>query len=69
MVSALTAFRVATHVGLFLLAVVVFYLGLGIGLSQSPMYGNLLFLTALAIASLNVWWMVRRPRRRKRYPS
>ncbi len=44
---------------LFLLAVVLFHLGLGIGLSQSPQAGNFLCLTALAIAGLNVWWIVR----------
>ena len=57
-----TALRIASHVLVFLLAVVVFYLGLGVGLSQNPLWGTLLWLAAVAIGVLNVKWM-RRARR------
>ena len=52
--------RVAVHLFLFLVAFVVFYLGLGLGLSWNPMAGTVLWLVALAIAGGNIWWMARR---------
>ena len=44
--------RIAAHALLFLLAVVVFYLGLGLGLQFSPILGTLLWVAAAAIATL-----------------
>ena len=54
--------KVTVHVGLFLVALVVFYLGLGLGLSWNPTVGTLLWLAAALIAAGNIWWMVRRSR-------
>ena len=51
------------HGGVFLLAVVVFYLGLGVGLQVSPTWGTALWAAAAAIAALNVLWIIRRARR------
>ena len=51
------------HGGVFLLAVVVFYLGLGVGLQFSPTWGAVLWVVAAAIAALNVLWIIRRARR------
>ena len=54
-----TRVRIAAHALLFLLAVVVFYLGLGLGLQFSPILGTLLWVAAAAIVTLNVLWIVR----------
>ncbi len=54
--------RIAAHALLFLLAVVVFYLGLGLGLQFSPILGTLLWVAAAAIVTLNVLWIVRSSR-------
>ena len=54
--------RIAAHALLFLLAVVVFYLGLGLGLQFSPILGTLLWVAAAAIATLNILWIVRSSR-------
>ena len=55
--------KTASHVLLFVLAGVVFFLGLGIGLSQNPAVGTLLWVVAAAIAVANGIWMSRsRPR-------
>ena len=51
--------RIATHVLLFLLAVVVLYFGLGVGLQVSPTLGTLLWIAAAAIAALNLFWILR----------
>ena len=51
--------RIAAHVLLFLLAVVVFYLGLGVGLQVSPILGTLLWIAAAVIAALNLFWILR----------
>ena len=51
--------RIVAHVLLFLLAVVVFYFGLGVGLQFNPALGTLLWLVAAAIVALNLLWMVR----------
>ena len=56
-------FWVSLHVFVFLVAVVVFYLGLGVGLAWNPMVGTLLWLAAAVIAGANIWWVVRRARR------
>ena len=54
------AFWISLHLLVFLLAVVVFYLGLSLGLSWNPMVATLLWLAAALIAGGNVWWMVRK---------
>ena len=51
--------RIVAHVLLFLLAVFVFYFGLGVGLQFNPALGTLLWLVAGAIVALNLLWMVR----------
>ena len=51
--------KVAVHVLLFLLAVVVFYLGLGVGLQVSPILGTFLWIAAAVIAALNLFWILR----------
>lgn len=50
--------KVIAHVLLFVLAFVVFYLGLGIGLQLNPNLGTLLWLAAAAIAGLNLLWIL-----------
>ncbi len=56
---------IATHLLVFMAALAIFYLGLGLGLSQHPMYGNALCPSALLIAVANVWWILRRTRRNR----
>ena len=51
--------RVSAHAMLFLLAVVVFYLGLGLGLQFNPLLGSLLWLAAGTIVALNLFWILR----------
>ena len=51
--------RIAAHALLFLLAVVVFYLGLGLGLQLNPILGTLLWLVAGSIVTLNLFWILR----------
>ena len=51
--------RIAAHALLFLLAVVVFYLGLGLGLSFNPLLGSLLWLAAGTMVALNLFWILR----------
>lgn len=58
--------KVAAHAVVFLVAVVVFYLGLGIGLQVSPAWGTVLWGVAAAIALLNILWTVRSMARAKR---
>ncbi|MYK26500.1 MAG: hypothetical protein F4052_06075 [Dehalococcoidia bacterium] len=52
--------RTGLHVLVFLVAGIVFFLGLGIGLSQDPAIGTLLWLVAAGIAVANAIWMTRR---------
>ena len=54
------AFGFSLHQFIFLVAIAVFYLGPGLGLSWNPMVGTLLWLAAAAIVLGNIWWMVRR---------
>ena len=54
-----TRVRIAAHALLFLLAVVVFYLGLGLGLQLNPILGTLLWLVAACIVALNLFWILR----------
>ncbi len=51
--------KTAVHALLFLLAVVVFYLGLGVGLQVDPTLGTLLWAAAAVIAALNLFWLLR----------
>ena len=51
--------RIAAHVLLFVVAVVVFYLGLGVGLQFNPVLGTLLWIAAAVIVALNLFWIVR----------
>ena len=59
----LRVLRISAHVLLFLAAVAVFFLGLGIGLSQNPTVGTLLWLAAGLILAGNLWWLLRLLRR------
>lgn len=49
----------AAHAAVFLVAAVVFYLGLGVGLQVSPFWGTVLWVVAIAIALLNILWIRR----------
>ena len=51
--------KIAAHALLFVIAIVVFFLGLGIGLQYNSNLGTLLWVAAAAIAGLNVLWMFR----------
>ncbi len=51
--------RIAAHVLLFALAVIVFYLGLGVGLQFNPALGTLLWIVAAGLIALNLFWIVR----------
>ena len=55
-----TVVKSAAHVLLFLLAGLVFFLGLGIGLQFNPIVGTALWAVAGAIAALNLLWIYRR---------
>lgn len=52
--------RKAAHVLFFVVAAVVFYIGLGVGLQYDPNLGTLLWATSGAIVVLNVLSMRRR---------
>ena len=52
-----TAIRIAAHALLFFLAVVVFFLGLGIGLQFNPTLGTLLWLASAGLLALNLFWI------------
>ena len=49
--------KIAAHALLFVVGIVVFYLGLGVGLQYNPNLGTLLWLVSGAIVGLNVYWM------------
>jgi hypothetical protein len=55
--------KIGAHILLFLLALVMFYIGLFLGLQVNPNYGNLMWIGAAAIAGLNILWIVRSQRR------
>ena len=55
--------KISAHVLLFLIAFVVFYVGLFMGLQVNPDYGTLLWIAAAVIAGLNVFWIIRSERR------
>ncbi len=54
--------RIVAHVLLFVLAVVVFYLGLGVGLAFNPALGTFLWIVAAGLFGLNLFWIFRRRR-------
>ena len=56
---------IGIHVLVFLVAVVIFYFGLGVGLAVNPLLGTLLWILALAVAGLNLYVMLRRFARRR----
>ena len=58
--------KMVAHVLLFVLAVVVFYLGLGVGLTMNPTLGTLLWIVAFAIAGINLFWILRKTARGRR---
>ena len=62
-VTLLRWIRVSAHVGLFLVALVVFTLGTGVGLARNPTAGTLLWLAAALIVAGNIWWIMRSSRR------
>ena len=51
--------RIAAHVLLFLLAVVVFFFGLGVGLQFNPTLGTLLWVASAGLVALNLFWILR----------
>ncbi len=51
--------KIAAQVLLFVLAVVVFYLGLGVGLQINPTLSSILWFIAAAILALDLVWIVR----------
>ena len=55
-----TAMKTAAHLLLFLAAIVVFYLGLGVGLAASPLWGTLLWILAGVLIAVNLLWLVRK---------
>ena len=50
--------KIVAHVLLFALAVVVFFLGLGVGLAYNATLGTILWVAASGIAGLNLLWML-----------
>lgn len=57
--------KAIVHVLLFLVALVVFYVGLFAGLQINPNLGTGLWIAAAAIAALNTLWIVRGGRKRR----
>ncbi len=52
------ALKIAIHVLLFILAIIVFYLGLGVGLALNPTAGTILWIVAAAIGVGNLFWIL-----------
>ena len=50
--------RIVLHVALFLVAVVVFYLGLGVGLALNPAIGMVLWFVSGALFAGNLLWLM-----------
>ena len=50
--------RIVIHVLLFLAALAVFWVGIVFGLTVNPNLGTTLWIVAIAIAGLNVLWIV-----------
>ena len=58
------ALKISAHVFLFVVALVVFYVGLFMGLQVNPNVGTLMWLVSAAIVVANVLWIVRSDRKR-----
>ena len=58
--------KIVIHVLLFLLAVVLFFVGLGVGLQFSSTLGSVLWIAAIGVAILNTLWIVRTMSRKSR---
>ena len=54
-----TAVRITAHALLFLLAVLVFFFGLGVGLQFNPTLGTLLWFASAGLVALNLFWIFR----------
>ena len=52
------AIRIVLHVALFLVAMVVFYLGLGVGLAFNPALGMILWFVSGALFAGNLLWLM-----------
>ena len=63
-IECMLMLRVFLHVAIFAAALLVFTLGLGIGLALNPAVGTLLWMVAVLIAVANAVWVVRDLRRR-----
>ncbi len=61
--------RIIAHALVFLAAVVVFYLGLGIGLALNPAAGTALWLVAGALGLGNLWWIISSANKRRKPQS
>ncbi len=56
--------KITAHVVLFVAAFIVFYLGLGIGLTRDPNLGTAFWALAALIAAGNLFWIYKtRPRK------
>ena len=49
------------HLLLFVGALFIFLLGLGVGLALNPALGTLLWIAAFTVAGINIFWMIRKP--------
>ena len=54
-----TGVRIGAHAVLFVLAIVVFYFGLAVGLQVNPLAGTALWIVAAGMIAGNVFWIVR----------
>ena len=57
--DVLSPVRRSDPVRFLVLALAVFFFGLGVGLQYNPLLGTLLWVTAGGVATLNVYWMFR----------
>ena len=55
--------RIAAHIFLFIVAVLVFYIGLFMGLQVNPNIGTALWIVSAVIVAGNIYWMTRAGRR------
>ncbi len=53
-----TGLRIVLHVVLALLAVVIFYVGLGVGLTLNPTIGTILWFASGALFVGNLLWLI-----------
>ena len=60
-----TPLRIAMHVVLALLAVAIFYVGLGVGLALNPAIGTILWFASGALFVGNLLWLILFLNRRK----